>query len=153
MDKQAVRVYVGRRIAEARALSDLTQEGLADTLGISAGALSMIETGRHSLTVDRLVAIAALTGRAVTWFLPGERSPVCHGDAALLPLLCHDRVGGSRRHHLRPGDQNEGASENDEQREDHDRSLQAPDKWKRSFHRGGNAGMTKKKEVAPGMFV
>jgi transcriptional regulator with XRE-family HTH domain len=75
VDKAEVRRYVGRKVAEARGLAELKQDVLAGRLGLRATALSMIETGANAVTVERLLEIAELTGRDVTWFLPGVEAP------------------------------------------------------------------------------
>jgi transcriptional regulator with XRE-family HTH domain len=56
-------------------MAQIRQNALAERLGIKPSALSMIETGANAVTVDRLVEIAELTGRDVTWFLPGVPRP------------------------------------------------------------------------------
>ena len=50
---------VGRRIASARVMADLTQQELADSAGIPQSALARIERGnRPQLSVGTLYAIA-----------------------------------------------------------------------------------------------
>jgi transcriptional regulator with XRE-family HTH domain len=49
---------VGRRIAELRRERGLTQERLAERLGIAANALQRIELGMQNLTVRSLVRLA-----------------------------------------------------------------------------------------------
>ena len=71
MEDDAVRVYVGRRVAEARDLAGMKQEALAERLGIGATTLSMIETGHSSVSIERLLMVARVTGRTLMWFVPG----------------------------------------------------------------------------------
>jgi len=50
---------VGRRIASARVMADLTQQDLADRAGIAQSALARVERGnRPQLSVGTLYAIA-----------------------------------------------------------------------------------------------
>jgi transcriptional regulator with XRE-family HTH domain len=53
---------VGRRIREARDGRGLTQEVLADKVGISRGYLARIETGRHEPSLTMLAKLAKALG-------------------------------------------------------------------------------------------
>lgn len=53
---------IGRRIAELRAARGLTQEQLAERLGIDPTHLQKIEGGRLNVTVRTLVTLAAALG-------------------------------------------------------------------------------------------
>ena len=58
VDVAAVLFDVGRRVAEIRAARGLTQEQLAEVIGIAVTHLQKIETGRLNLTVRTLVTLA-----------------------------------------------------------------------------------------------
>jgi DNA-binding XRE family transcriptional regulator len=49
---------LGERIRLARESADITQERLAELVGLTRVSISNVETGRHSPTVDRLIMIA-----------------------------------------------------------------------------------------------
>jgi transcriptional regulator with XRE-family HTH domain len=49
---------VGRRIAELRAPLKLTQEALAERLGVSDKYIWRVEAGRQNLTIESMVRIA-----------------------------------------------------------------------------------------------
>ena len=49
---------IGKRVAEARTQAGMKQEMLAEKLGISASALSRLETGRDMVSLQRLLDIA-----------------------------------------------------------------------------------------------
>ena len=53
------RLEVGRRIRDARLWRNLTQEALAELAGLERKAVSRIETGAMSPTVDHLLDLAA----------------------------------------------------------------------------------------------
>ena len=57
---------LGRFIAELRAERDLTQDELAQALGISRRYLYEIESGKPSLYSDRLFAVLRLLGARLT---------------------------------------------------------------------------------------
>lgn len=52
------RLRIGRNIATARMLANLTQEGLAAAAGISSDTVWRIETGSRSARLDHLIQIA-----------------------------------------------------------------------------------------------
>lgn len=53
------RAVVGRRIRELRTQRGMTQEALAAAAGMDRSFLVDVETGRHSLMLDRLFDLAA----------------------------------------------------------------------------------------------
>jgi Zn-dependent peptidase ImmA (M78 family)/transcriptional regulator with XRE-family HTH domain len=62
------RTELGVRIAEGRALADLTQAQLAQRCGIERTALAKIESGTRRVSATELVAIAAALDRPADWF-------------------------------------------------------------------------------------
>lgn len=64
-------VHVGRRVREARAASGLSQEKLANTLGISFQQVQKYEKGTNRIGSSRLWAIANALGVPVSFFFEG----------------------------------------------------------------------------------
>lgn len=63
---------LGRRVAAARAVADLSQQQLADTLGIQRSAVSDIENGVRKLTAVELAPLAAALDCGIGWLLGTE---------------------------------------------------------------------------------
>jgi transcriptional regulator with XRE-family HTH domain len=59
---------IGGRIKSARQNAGFTQRGLAEKLGVSAGAVAQWETGGVPAT-DRLATLTALLGVSLDWLL------------------------------------------------------------------------------------
>lgn len=57
-ETRTVQREVGRRLRELRRQRDLTQEALAEKLGMLAPNYARIEQGRVNVTIDTLVRIA-----------------------------------------------------------------------------------------------
>lgn len=62
----------GRRIAEARANSGLSQAALATKIGVSSGAISQWETGRAVPEAEKFTALADALGVEPSWLLTGD---------------------------------------------------------------------------------
>jgi transcriptional regulator with XRE-family HTH domain len=62
---------VGRRIRELRGF-DMTQEELAERLGVSQGYLSTIERGKREIGGGILLAISQEFGKSMEWLLTGK---------------------------------------------------------------------------------
>lgn len=60
---------LGERLAEARALADMTQEGLARAVGLERTAIGLLERGERHLRVPELVEIAQVLGRPLSFFV------------------------------------------------------------------------------------
>ena len=60
---------LAQRIQRARKAAKLSQEELGAQLGIEQSTVSLIETGVTEVSALRLVKIANILGRPVTWFL------------------------------------------------------------------------------------
>ena len=65
---------IGSRIKEARRQKGLTQERLAEALGVSVGYISQVERGITRISLDLLGAVSGLLGKDVSWFV--DRSGV-----------------------------------------------------------------------------
>ena len=73
MDIPSIYRERGARIWRRRRVLDLTQEELADRLGISRGGLANIETGRQNILVHQLYRFAAALDMNVHDLLPLPR--------------------------------------------------------------------------------
>ena len=60
---------LGRRVAELRAGRSLTQEALAETLGVTPRYLQRVEAGEENLTLGTLVGFANALGAPLAEFL------------------------------------------------------------------------------------
>jgi transcriptional regulator with XRE-family HTH domain len=61
-DVLRIRKSIGHSIAQARQNADLTQEAVAERLGIGPEAVSRLERGIGSITAERLVVLAEMFG-------------------------------------------------------------------------------------------
>lgn len=69
---------VGRKIRLLREIYNYTQEYVAENLGISQNAYSMMETGETRLTIDRLGKLAELYKMEVSDLLQFNEQTVIH---------------------------------------------------------------------------
>jgi Zn-dependent peptidase ImmA (M78 family)/DNA-binding XRE family transcriptional regulator len=60
---------VGQRVAFARAAAQLTQEQLAEGVGLDRTAIAKIEAGRRAVNSLELASLARVLGRSVEWFI------------------------------------------------------------------------------------
>ena len=74
LDTSAVTHGVGRRIAELRADAHLTQEQMAEQLGVSLKYVQRVEAGRENLTIRSLVRFANILGVEVAELFAPPRS-------------------------------------------------------------------------------
>jgi len=65
---------VGRRIRELRGFN-MTQENLADRIGVSQGHLSYMERGEKEIGADILLRISREFGKSLEWLLTGNDGP------------------------------------------------------------------------------
>ena len=89
--------WAGTAVAEMRARAGMTQEGVAEALGIGTDAVSRMERGVIELGVVRLVEFAELFGCGVAELLvPASERPVDQAAviaAELAELSAKDREG------------------------------------------------------------
>ncbi len=71
MEKFVDYVLIGKRIKEARKKAKITQDRLAEQLGISTAYMSQIETGKATVNLNRLAQIAVLLQADINYFLSG----------------------------------------------------------------------------------
>ena len=65
MDKVRERMRIGARIAEFRKECGMTQQVLAEAVGLQRPHISRIEAGRYSVGLDTLAAIAVALGKKI----------------------------------------------------------------------------------------
>lgn len=65
---KALREITSQRLKAAREARGLTQADLADHLGISSDAISKIETGNSTLTLQHLEKLPGLLGQDLAYF-------------------------------------------------------------------------------------
>lgn len=85
-DQKFLAGVVGRAIAKQRLRSDLTQEEVAERLGIGNEAVSRIERGVVVPNIERLVAFASIFGCEVADLLT-EASPRADDQAIRISRL------------------------------------------------------------------
>ena len=71
MEKYVDYVLIGSRIKEARKNAKLTQDQLAEKLGISVAYMSQIETGKATINLNRLAQLSVLLQTEISYFLTG----------------------------------------------------------------------------------
>lgn len=59
---------LGQRLAEARELAEMTQEGLARAVHLERTAIGLLERGERNLRVTELINIARVLGRPLSFF-------------------------------------------------------------------------------------
>ena len=62
---------IGRRLRQARLVENLTQDGLAQKLGISFQQVQKYENGTNRVSSSRLWAISRVLGLPITYFYEG----------------------------------------------------------------------------------
>ncbi|MFI9643334.1 helix-turn-helix domain-containing protein [Micromonospora sp. NPDC051925] len=76
--------YIGLRVAVWRDAAGMTQQQLADRVGVSAAYISMIESGRRPVTKrSRLIALAGALGVSVTDLTGQPHQPRSEDDLAI----------------------------------------------------------------------
>jgi transcriptional regulator with XRE-family HTH domain len=66
-----IREVVGGRLRQARVEAGLTQEALAEQLGLTGVGYGGMERGRTLIGVDVLLEVCRILGRPVTYFIGG----------------------------------------------------------------------------------
>ncbi len=88
-----VDVHVGKRIRHRRWMTGVTQQQLAEKVGIKFQQIQKYETGMNRVSASRLWDIAAGLGVNVGFFFEGLEGGVADGDpeAGTLESLLNDR--------------------------------------------------------------
>ncbi len=81
----SVYVETGRRIQEARKAARLTQESLADAIGLSRASMSNIERGRHKILLHTLEDITRVLNVDLHDLLPPRRRETSKLEAQVPP--------------------------------------------------------------------
>jgi Zn-dependent peptidase ImmA (M78 family)/transcriptional regulator with XRE-family HTH domain len=92
------------RLREARLQAGLTQEQVADYLGIRRPAIAEVEAGKRAVKSDELVRLAEIYGKSLRWLVAGAESAEERVTAALfragepeIPLLRREVAKLARR--------------------------------------------------------
>lgn len=84
---------LGKRIREERLRLNLTQEKLAEEVGVSTAYIGQIERGERSLTLDKLVKVVNRLGVTIDFLLADYVVATDdHNAFNLLIQLMHDRT-------------------------------------------------------------
>jgi transcriptional regulator with XRE-family HTH domain len=86
-DVLRIRKAIGHSIARARQDADMTQEAVAEQLGIGPEAVSRLERGVGSITAERLVVLAEMFGCRSDQLLLGASQRPEDQAAALWTML------------------------------------------------------------------
>jgi y4mF family transcriptional regulator len=71
---------IGERIRERRTKLGWTQEQLAQTAGISKSFLSELESGKRSVSADKLLDLAQALGVSLDYLMTGQGNEPKHGE-------------------------------------------------------------------------
>lgn len=85
----AAREGLAERLRTAREEAGLTQQQVADWLGVRRPAIAEIEGGSRAVKSDELVRLASLYGRSLGWLAEGELRP--HDNIAAALFRADDR--------------------------------------------------------------
>ncbi|PVA09211.1 transcriptional regulator [Pelagivirga sediminicola] len=80
-----VDVHVGKRIRHRRWLAGMTQQQLAESVGIKFQQIQKYETGANRVSASRLWDIAAAMGVDVAFFFEGMQAAPSSGDQIAAP--------------------------------------------------------------------
>lgn len=78
---------VGRRVRHLREAADLSQDQLAEKLGLSKNHISSIACGKSLLTTKRLLALCDVLGGTPDYYLIGEITPETDAITMLVKRL------------------------------------------------------------------
>lgn len=70
-----INVTVGQRMRQRRLELGLSQQALAAELGLVFQQVQKYERGANRMTIDRLVQVAQILGKPVTWFFDEPEMP------------------------------------------------------------------------------
>ena len=96
IDEKALSKVIGKAIARLRLAQQMTQEQLAERLGIGSEAVSRLERGVVPPSIGRLVELADIFNCEVTELLvetsPRSSDQAQYLNGLLAPLAEHDRA-------------------------------------------------------------
>ncbi|MDP1668548.1 helix-turn-helix domain-containing protein [Phaeovulum sp.] len=85
--KHPVDVHVGKRIRQRRWLIGMTQQQLADQVGIKFQQIQKYETGMNRVSASRLWDIADAVGVQISFFFEGLDEAEARPDQATVDLM------------------------------------------------------------------
>ena len=91
-----VDVHVGKRIRHRRWLVGMTQQQLAERVGIKFQQIQKYETGANRVSASRLWDIADSLDVPVSFFFEGIEGEVAEGEAAVAPAAVPADVMGDK---------------------------------------------------------
>lgn len=83
---------LGKRIREERLRLNLTQEKLAEDVGVSTAYIGQIERGERSLTLDKLIKVVNRLGVTIDYLLSDYVVATDDTCINILIQLMHDRT-------------------------------------------------------------
>ena len=89
----AVDVHVGKRIRQRRWLIGMTQQTLAESVGIKFQQIQKYETGANRVSASRLWDIAEVVGVPVSFFFEGMEAVDTEAEASRAALAPADILG------------------------------------------------------------
>lgn len=111
-DEDDARRAIGRRIAEAREAVGMSQEDLAERVGVRSATISRYERGAFQPRLDKLAPLASALGTSADWLFrgvePGASTTVHPALAAFLATEDGQGASDSERAQLtsfRPSDE------------------------------------------------
>lgn len=69
LNSKEINKFIGKKIVEARKNEGITQQSLANFLGISRIAMSSYETGRTRITIPNLALLSKALGKPIDFFI------------------------------------------------------------------------------------
>ena len=85
--KTEISVAVGKSIAERRRVARMTQQKVAEALGIEKETISRLESGETAQTVDRLAALSQVLDCSVRDFFEEEKRDINQNAAAIEHMI------------------------------------------------------------------
>lgn len=70
MDINQLKETIGRRLKQARKECDLTQDEVAERLGLSSVGYGSFERGANLIALNHLIEVSRILGKPLTYFLP-----------------------------------------------------------------------------------
>lgn len=87
IDMDIDKKLIGRRVWHRREAADLSQDQLAEKLGLSKNHISSIECGKSLLTTKRLLSLCNILGGTPDYYLIGEITPETDAVTMLVKRL------------------------------------------------------------------
>lgn len=85
--KTEISVAVGKAIAERRRIARMTQQNVAEALGVEKETISRLESGETAQTVDRLAALSQVLDCSVRDFFEEEKRGINKNAATIEHMI------------------------------------------------------------------